>query len=126
MATSEGFKDFVLEHLEHTNAEFGGTFTFSARKMFGEYCIYVNDSGVQKTLFLVCDEEIFVKKFAELSEFALQNEAHCSVGYPYEGAKEHYKVDIENTEFLSKLLQILVPLCPASKPKKHKKSKIKL
>lgn len=123
MATSEGFKDFVLEQLERANAEFGGKFTFSARKMFGEYCIYVNDNGTQKTLFLVCDEEIFVKKFAGLSEFVLQNEAHFSVGYPYECAKEHYSIDIENAEFLGKLLQILVPLCLAPKVKKTKKQK---
>lgn len=122
MATSEGFKDFVLEQLERANAEFSGKFTFSTRKMFGEYCIYVNDNGAQKTLFLVCDEEIFVKKFAGLSEFALQNEAYFGVGYPYAGAKEHYKVGIiENTEFLSALLQILVPLCPTPKAKKAKR-----
>lgn len=117
MATSESFKDFVFEHLERANAEFGGKFTFSARKMFGEYCIYVNDRGIQKVLFLVCDEEIFVKKFAGLGEFVLQNEEYFSVGYPYAGAKEHYKVDIESAEFLSTLLQILVPLCPAPKVK---------
>lgn len=32
MATSEGFKDFVLECLERANAEFGAKFSFSSRK----------------------------------------------------------------------------------------------
>lgn len=118
MATSEGFKDFVLECLQRANVEFNGKFTFSARKMFGEYCIYVNDKGINKTLFLVCDEVVFVKKFAQLGEFVAQNDECFSTGYPYDGAKEHYSIDIENTEFLSALLQILVPLCAAPKPKK--------
>lgn len=120
MATSESFKDFVLECLERANAEFGGKFTFSARKMFGEYCVYVND-GVQKPIFLLCDEVVFVKKFAPLGEFVAQNAACFDVGYPYEGAKEHYSIDIENTEFLATLLQILIPLCPTPKGKSKKK-----
>lgn len=113
MATSEGFKDFVLECLERANAEFGTKFSFSSRKMFGEYCIYVVDKGVKKTLFLVCDENVFVKKFPQLCEFALENEANFSTGFPYDGAKEHFIIDIENIEFLGTLLEILVPLCAA-------------
>lgn len=125
MATSESFKDFVLECLERANAEFNGEFTFSARKMFGEYCVYVNDSGIQKPLFLLCDEVVFVKKFAQLSEFVAQNAECFDTGYPYDGAKEHYSIDIENTEFLATLLQILVPLCAAPKPKNKSKIKVK-
>lgn len=49
MATSEGFKDFVLECLNE--AECGGEFSFLARKMFGEYCIYVIDKGIKKCFF---------------------------------------------------------------------------
>lgn len=121
MATSEGFKDFVLENLEQLNAEFGGKFSYSWRKMFGEYCIYVRDKGENKVLFLLCDENVFVKKFPQLCEFALQNESFFSTGFPYDGAKEHFIVDIENAEFLSKLLEILVPLCTPAKAKKSKR-----
>lgn len=118
MATSEGFKDFVLECLERANAEFGAKFSFSSRKMFGEYCIYVIDKGVKKMLFLVCDENVFVKKFPQLCEFALENEANFSMGFPYDGAKEHFIIDIENIEFLSTLLEILVPAAINSKKRK--------
>lgn len=113
MATSECFKDFVLECLNE--AECGGEFSFLARKMFGEYCIYVIDKGIKKVLFLVCDDSVFVRKFDEISSFALQNSAYFSVGYPYDGAKEHYIIDIENIEFLGELLRILIPLCRTSK-----------
>lgn len=50
MATSAEFKDFVLEQCENCGSEF----SFSARKMFGEYCIYLHDKGEKKVLFLVC------------------------------------------------------------------------
>lgn len=120
MATSEGFKDFVLENCERANAEFSLNFTFSARKMFGEYCVYVNDKGVLKALFLLCDESVFVKKLAELAEFVAQNAERFETGYPYDGAKEHFIIDTENAEFLGALLEILVPLLPVPKPKKPK------
>lgn len=120
MATSESFKDFVLENLERANAEFSLNFTFSARKMFGEYCIYVNDKGVLKPLCLLCDESVFVKKLAELAEFVAQNAERFETGYPYDGAKEHFIIDTENAEFLGALLEILVPLLPTPKPKKPK------
>lgn len=41
MATSAEFKDFVLEQLEFSTSRY----IFSARKMFGDYCIYVRDSN---------------------------------------------------------------------------------
>lgn len=89
--------------------------------VFGEYCIYVNDNGENKTLFLLCDDNIFMKKFPAICEFASQNEGLFSTGFPYSGAKEHFIVDIENIEMLGKLLRILIPLCS---PPKHKKQKV--
>lgn len=44
MATSEEFKDFVLEQLARCAEEnLEGEYAFSARKMFGEYCVYIAD-----------------------------------------------------------------------------------
>lgn len=39
MATSEGFKDFVLECLERANAEFGAKFSFSSRKTIPRFVL---------------------------------------------------------------------------------------
>ncbi|MGX2983918.1 hypothetical protein ACWIWK_00335 [Helicobacter sp. 23-1048] len=46
MATSANYKDFVLEQLVRCNDEFlGRGFAFSARKLFGEYCVYIESLG---------------------------------------------------------------------------------
>ncbi len=88
MATSEGFKDFVLETLN--DALQGEPYRFSAKKMFGEYCIYVSDSDdVPKPIFLLCDETLFVKQHAVLKPLLESSPK----GFPYQGAKEsHFKV----------------------------------
>lgn len=41
-------------------------------------------------------------------------------GFPYDGAKEHYMLDVENTELLEKLMPRLMELTPMPKPKKRK------
>ncbi|MFB1643940.1 hypothetical protein [Campylobacter molothri] len=42
MPSSENFKDFVLDQLKLC----GNKYTFHTRKMFGEYCIYVNNKPI--------------------------------------------------------------------------------
>ncbi|MFR2154639.1 MAG: hypothetical protein ACLS48_08380 [[Eubacterium] siraeum] len=56
--------------------------------MFGEYMVYVND----KPVLLVCDNTVYVKKLPEIEE--LMSGAEC--GVPYDSAKEHYILDIED------------------------------
>lgn len=46
---------------------------------------------------------------------------HCDVGFPYDGAKEHYILDIEDTELTEKLIPILRETVPLPK-KRNKKS----
>ena len=58
------------------------------RKMFGEYMVYVND----RPILLVCDNTVFIKKHAELEDIM----KHAETGTPYDGAKEHYILDIED------------------------------
>ncbi len=122
MATSAEFKDFVLDCLERARSEMRLNVRFGSRKMFGEYCIYAYDAGVKKVPFLLCDEMVFVKKFETLAEFASQNAGYFDTGFPFEGAREHYILDVENAEFLGEFLQILLPLLPEVKPKKRKKA----
>lgn len=103
MATSVEYIDFVRERLDR----FGSVLT---RKMFGEYMVYFND----RPILTVCDNTVFVKKFPELSE--IMSSAPC--GFPYEGAKESYILDIENDELLDQVIPILGNIVPLPKPKK--------
>ena len=78
--------------------------------MFGEYMVYANE----KPIFLVCDNCVYVKKLAELS--VLMSEAE--VGIPYDRAKEHYVLDIENPELMDKVTEILERITPLPKSRK--------
>lgn len=42
-------------------------------------------------------------------------------GYPYEGAKEQYILDVEDTDHAKKVIELLETLTPIPKPKKSKK-----
>ena len=103
MATSVEFIEFVCEQIEGVGA-------VRYRKMFGEYMVYVND----KPLLLVCDDTVFVKMKDEIKGLMEQAET----GYPYEGAKEHYILDIEDRELSCEIVCILEPITPL--PKKRK------
>lgn len=105
MATSVEYIDFVREKLDR----FGSVRT---RKMFGEYMVYFNG----RPILTVCDNTVFVKKFPELSE--IMNGTPC--GFPYEGAKESYILDIENDGLLDQVIPILGNIVPLPKPKKKK------
>lgn len=102
MATSADFMEFVCEQVKDCGS-------IRYRKMFGEYMVYVND----KPIFLVCDNTVFVKIRSELDELM-----HCAEkGFPYDGAKEHYILDIENTELVKKVSEILEPITHIPKKK---------
>ena len=75
--------------------------------MFGEYLVYLNE----KPVLLVCDNTVFVKKLPELA--ALLHDAPC--GLPYDGAKEHYILDIENRPLLAAVLPLLEAATPTAK-----------
>jgi DNA transformation protein len=74
MATSQSTIDFLLDQLAEQGA-------FSARKMFGEYCLYLSGAPVG----LVCDNQLFLRDDAGLR--ALLHE--LTLGEPYPGAKPH-------------------------------------
>lgn len=80
--------------------------------MFGEYMVYVND----KPVLLVCDNTVYVKKLPEIEE--LMSSAEC--GVPYDSAKEHYILDIEDRELTAKAVEILERITPVPKKKAKK------
>ena len=105
MATTPEYNEFVCERLE----PFGAV---RSRKMFGEYMVYLND----KPIISVCDNTVFVKILPELAAYL--NDAER--GFPYDCAKLHYILDIEDSELLSDVIPILEAVTPLPKPRKRK------
>lgn len=103
MACSIDFIDFVCSQIE-------GAGIIRARKMFGDYCIYVDE----KPVLLACDNIVYIKKHAAIA--SLMQNAEC--GYPYDGAKEHYILDIEHCKEAISVIKTLLPHIPQPKPKK--------
>lgn len=122
MPTSKEFIDFVLERLECAE-NLSAKYAFSARKLFGEYCVYVrkfDESELnKKVLFLVCDEQVFVRKYEILADLVSQNPSFFELGFAYDGAKEGYILDVENAEILAKVVDLSYPFLHT--PKKRKK-----
>ncbi len=105
MATSQEYIEFVCDQI-------AGVGVVRYRKMFGEYMVYVND----KPILLVCDETVFVKMLDCVAPL-LQD---AETGFPYDGAKEHYILDIDNAALAREITAILEPVTPL--PKKRKKA----
>ncbi len=103
MATDVNYIEYVCEQIQ-------GIGDVRYKKMFGEYMVYVDD----KPVLLVCDNTVFVKKHEQIAE--LMTIADC--GTPYDGAKEHYILDIDDTDLVQKVLAILVEVTPLPKKKR--------
>lgn len=105
MASSLDFIEFVCFQLQDLGA-------VRYRKMFGDYMVYVNE----KPAVMICDNLAYVKKHPAISD--LMKEAET--GIPYDGAKEHYVLDVEHKDALLKIVGTLEKAlpCPQKKSKK--------
>ena len=101
-----------VEYIEFVCTQMAGVGSIRYRKMFGDYMIYVND----KPVLLVCDNQVFVKQLAQLQD-KMQG---SKVAFPYDGAKPHYVLDIENAELSKEVVTILEAATPIPKPKKKR------
>ena len=108
MATTPDFIEYVA-------GQAAGCGDVRYRKMFGEYMVYIND----KPILLVCDNCVFVKMLPCLDELMIEAEK----GFPYDGAKEHYILDIDNAELTSAVVAALELILPLPKPRKKKGKK---
>lgn len=106
MSTTQEYIDYVMEKISDVGE-------IRYRKMFGEYMIYVND----KPILNICDNTVFVKQLDCIAELMKDAEK----GYPYDGAKESYILDVENAEFAEKVILELEKVIPVPKPRKRKK-----
>ena len=103
MATTKDYIEYVCERLH-------GMGGLRYRKMFGEYMVYIND----KPVLLVCDNTVFVKIVPELAALM----ADAEHGLPYEGAKEHYILDVEDYGLTERVLTLAEAATPIPKPRK--------
>ena len=104
MATDLNYIKYVVEQIDLPDISF--------KKMFGEYMVYYKAVPV----LLVCDDCAFVKIFKETTELLGED---CEQEIPYDGAKLHYVLDIDNSD-LARQTVVAVYNCRKDKPKKSK------
>lgn len=103
MATTNEYIEYVCEQIK-------GIGEIRYKKMFGEFMVYVNN----KPVITVCDNIPYVKEL-DCIKTMMQN---ANKGYPYKGAKEHYILDIDNSEFCKLVVMELEKVTPIPKMKK--------
>lgn len=86
----------------------------SARKMFGEYALYLDG----KVVALICDDRLFVKPL-DVARALLPG---AEEGPPYPGAKPHLVADawLDEPDVLAEALRAVAAALPAPKPRKPK------
>ena len=102
MATDLSFIEYVCEQLQ-------GVGDIRYRKMFGEYMVYIND----KPVITICDNTVFIKQLDCIAE-QMQD---AKVGAPYQGAKPHYILDIDNSDFAREIIRQFEAVTPLPKKK---------
>lgn len=109
MATTQNTIDFLLDQLSAA----GG---ISAKKMFGEYCLYL----AGKPVGLVCDDQLYLKPTTAGKSML----SEVREGAPYPGAKLHLLITAdqwEDSEWLCDLVHATARELPLPKPKKAKR-----
>jgi len=89
MASDLSFIEYVSEQLRDTGE-------VRYKKMFGEYMVYVDNVPV----VLVCDNTPYIKKLDSIKDLM----DNSLTGFPYDGAKEHYILDIDDKEGLQVII----------------------
>lgn len=102
----------TVEYIEYVCEQLSGIGDIRYKKMFGEYMVYLND----KPVIIVCDNTVFVKMLDAIAPLMKKAEK----GFPYDGAKEHYVLDIDDADFAKKVALELEKIIPLPKPRKKK------
>lgn len=106
MASSSEYVAYVCEQMCDAGI-------ITSRKMFGEYGVYCDG----KCFALVCDDVLYITPTK--SGLALFN--NPLMGTPYDGAKPRIVIeDVDDREFLCRLVQETCAELPLPKPKKKK------
>ena len=110
MPSSEKFRDYVLAKFNGELLE--GGFRVTTRKMMGEYILYADG----KIFGGIYDDRLLVKPVAA----AVAMLPNAKKQLPYDGAKPMLRItdeQIEDSAFLAKLLDAMLPEVPAPKKK---------
>lgn len=105
MACTTAYIDFVSSQLN-------GVGIIRSKKMFGDWLIYIDE----KPVILACDNICYVKKLPVIAELM----TGADTGLPYDGAKEHYILDIEHRDKAIEIIETLLPAIPYPKKKKKR------
>ena len=81
-----------------------------SRKMMGDYLIYLNG----KCVVTACDNLLYIKKLPVLEDIMSGYET----GKPYDGAKDHYILDLYNPTLVRTVISTLWDQLPFLKSKK--------
>ena len=104
MASSKEYLDFIMEQLSEIDG-------ITYKQMMGEYILYM--SG--RIIGGIYDDRFLVKPTKSAREIM----PDADLELPYEGAKEMLLVDnVDNKDFLTRLLTAMYDELPAPKPKK--------
>ncbi len=79
--------------------------------MFGGAMFYVED----RPIVLGVDDVAYVRQRPEVEEIL----ADAEVAVPYEGAKPHWVLDVEDTDLVQRLLPVLVAATPLPRRRKR-------
>ena len=110
MASQKSTVDYIVEQM-------AGAGDVSARKMFGEYGLFLDG----KMVALVCDDQLFIKPTAAGRAFA----GDIREGAPYPSAKPYLVIDGErwdDAEWLSELTRRSAAEIAPPKPKPARKT----
>ncbi len=107
MATDKDYMEYIYNQIDLP-------YSIRYTKMFGEYALYCE----HKVVALICDNRMLVKITDEGKDFIREYEE----GIPYPGAKPCFLIEekLEDSDWLSQLLDITYKALPEPKPKKKR------
>ena len=110
MSSDLDFVEFVVDQIEQAG-------DISYRKMFGEYALYCRG----KVVALICDNQLFIKP-TEAGKSFIGNVVEAPAN---SGAKPSFLIEdqIENRDWISKLIILTEKELPEPKPKKKRVDK---
>jgi len=104
-----------LEFVEYVTDQVDDSCSLTHRMMFGGCTLYLDG----KVVALICDDQLFVKPTRAGREFI----ANVVEAPAYPGAKNSFLIEdqIEDGDWLTKLLTVTAAELPAPRPRKKKK-----
>ena len=110
MASDLNYVEFVVDQMENAGE-------IRYRKMFGEFTVYCNE----KVVALICDNQLFVKPTEAGKSFI----GSVVEAPPYPGAKPFFLIEdqVEDNEWISRLILLTENELPRPKPKKKQVAK---